>query len=129
MKKLQHFSRKKKRKSSIKPGSVVHCHQSNAYTTWPPLSSLLDTVFASFIDVTTTVYIICTIASLRLIHHIYYPRPLSSEVYGQIYDESVFSPAEIEGMGERHILGGASAHTKGFGSTPIPLQRKSALKG
>ena len=33
----------------------------------------------------------------------------------------VFSPAKIEGVGERNILGGASVHIKGFGPTPIPL--------
>ena len=37
---------------------------------------------------------------------------------------SVFSPAKTEGIGERHNLVGASAHIKGFGSTPIPLQRQ-----
>ena len=44
--------------------------------------------------------------------------------------KSVFSPAKIEGVGERHILGGASVHINGVGSTPIPHQRqKTALKG
>ena len=42
---------------------------------------------------------------------------------------SVFSPAKIEGIGERHILGGASVHIKGFGSTPIPLQRQISTEG
>ena len=41
----------------------------------------------------------------------------------------VFSPAKIEGVGERHILGGASVHIKAFGSTPIPLQRQISTEG
>ena len=41
----------------------------------------------------------------------------------------VFSPAKIEGVGERCILGGASVHIKGFGSTPIPLQRQISTEG
>ena len=42
---------------------------------------------------------------------------------------SVFSPAKIEGIGERHILGGANVHIKGFGSNPISLQRQISTEG
>ena len=43
--------------------------------------------------------------------------------------DTVFFPAKIEGVGERHILGGASVHIKAFGSTPIPLQRQISTEG
>ena len=41
----------------------------------------------------------------------------------------VFSPAKIEDIGEGNILGGASVHIKGFGSTPIPLQKQISTEG
>ena len=41
------------------------------------------------------------------------------------YEECIlFSLAKIEGIEERRVLRGASVHIKGFGSTPIPLQRQ-----
>ena len=45
------------------------------------------------------------------------------------YIVPVFSPAKIEGVGEKHILGGASVHIKGLGSIPIPLQRQISTEG
>ena len=41
----------------------------------------------------------------------------------------MFSPAKNEGIGGRHILGGASVHIKAFDSTPIPLQRQISTEG
>ena len=41
---------------------------------------------------------------------------------------AVFFPAKIEGVGKAY-LGRASIHIKGFGSTPIPLQREIGTEG
>ena len=42
----------------------------------------------------------------------------------------VFSPAKIEGVGEKHVLGGASVNIKlRFWLHPIPLQRQSSTEG
>ena len=41
----------------------------------------------------------------------------------------MFSPAKIEGVGERHLSGGASVYIKAFGSTPILLQRQISTEG
>ena len=43
--------------------------------------------------------------------------------------QSVFSPDKVDGVLEKHILGVAGVHIKGFGSTSIPHQRVTALEG
>ena len=55
--------------------------------------------------------------------------PIKQALYDTVVHTSVFFPAKIEGVGERHILGGASVHIKAFGSTPIPLQRQISTEG
>ena len=42
---------------------------------------------------------------------------------------TVFSPAKIEGIGERHNLSRAGVHIRGFGSTPILLKRQINTEG